>query len=233
MMSASNGRKTTEYVLAVDELEVRYGAIRALRGVSFEVARGEIFAVLGANGAGKTTLMRAIVGLTPIHAGIVHGQEDVVLSRMKPHRISQAGFAVVPEGGGTFVNMTVEDNLCVGVAARRLPGTVRQQRLESVFERFPILADRRAQKAGTLSGGERQLLGIARALMVDCKVLLLDEPSLGLAPLVVKNVFELLGQLAAEGFTILLVEQNARRALELATDALVLDRGMVRKRGKA
>lgn len=223
----------TDTVLSVDGLRVRYGAIKALDGVSFDVRRGEIFAVLGANGAGKTTLMRAIVGLTPIHAGTVCGEGGAVLSRMRPHRIAQAGFGVVPEGGGTFVNMTVVDNLLVGAMARRLPPAVRQERLTAVLDRFPILAERRTQKAGTLSGGERQLLGIARTLMVDCKVLLLDEPSLGLAPLVVKRVFDLLGELAAEGYTIVLVEQNARRAFELASDALVLERGHVRKQGRA
>jgi branched-chain amino acid transport system ATP-binding protein len=219
--------------LVVEDLSVRYGAIRALDGVSFEVRRGEVFAVLGANGAGKTTLMRAIVGLTSIQAGTIRGGGGVVLSKMRPHRIAQEGFGVVPEGGGTFVNMSVEDNLLVGAVARRTPAAARHQRLTAVLERFPILGERRDQKAGTLSGGERQLLGIARTLMVDCKVLLLDEPSLGLAPLVVKRVFELLGELAAEGFTIVVVEQNARRALELATHALVLERGHLRKQGLA
>jgi branched-chain amino acid transport system ATP-binding protein len=224
---------TAEPVLSIEDLSVRYGAIRALNGVSFKVHQGEVFAVLGANGAGKTTLMRSIVGLVPVSSGTIRGEGGLVLSKMRPHRIAQAGFGVVPEGGGTFVNMSVEDNLLVGAVARRTGLAARQQRLAAVLERFPILGERRDQKAGTLSGGERQLLGIARTLMVDCKVLLLDEPSLGLAPLVVKRVFELLGELAAEGFTIIVVEQNARRALELASHALVLERGHLRKQGRA
>jgi branched-chain amino acid transport system ATP-binding protein len=222
----------SETVLSVRDLEVRYGAITALNGVSFDVRRGEIFAVLGANGAGKTTLVRSIVGLTPIASGaIVSG--DTVLTKLSAFQVARRGFSVVPEGGGTFPNLSVEDNLVVGPVARRLAQTVRSERLNAVYDRFPKLSDRRSQKAGTLSGGERQMLGIARTLMVDSTVLLLDEPSLGLAPLIVKQTFELLSDLSSEGYTILLVEQNARRALELATDALVLERGVVRLQGEA
>lgn len=222
----------TESVLSVRDVAVRYGAITALNGVSFDVRRGEIFAVLGANGAGKTTLVRSIVGLVPISSGaIVAG--DTVLNRLSACQVARRGFSVVPEGGGTFPNLSVEDNLMVGAVARRIAQPVRNERLAAVYDRFPKLSDRRDQKAATLSGGERQMLGIARTLMVDSTVLLLDEPSLGLAPLIVKQTFELLADLSSEGYTIVLVEQNARRALDLATHALVLERGVVRLQGAA
>lgn len=219
-------------VLQVDGLGVRYGAIQALDGVSFEVRSGEIFAVLGANGAGKTTLIRAISGLAPVSSGSIRSGTEV-LSSMKPYRIARAGFSVVPEGGGTFPAMTVDDNLRVGPTAAGIVADERDRRVAAVYDRFLKLKERHDQKAGTLSGGERQMLGIARTLMVDSRVVLLDEPSLGLAPLIVKQIFELLADLAAEGYTILLVEQNARRALELASDALVLERGVVRRSGTA
>jgi len=210
--------------LAVSELSVDYGHVAALSGVSFEAGPGEITAVLGANGAGKTTLLRAITGLVRARAGTVcFGGRD--LTRLRVEDVVRCGVAHVPEGRGVIEELTVDENL-------RLGGLWRQRRsrlpVDHVFELFPVLAARRQRHASTLSGGERQALAVARALMARPRVLLLDEPSLGLAPIVTAQLMARLASLTAEeGLTVVLVEQNARSALSVAARAVVLNLGRV------
>src|SRR5665811_437006 len=175
----------TEKLLSIRQAHVNYGAVEALRGVDLDLYTDQAVAVLGANGAGKTTLVRTIMGLTKLVRGEVYGPGGERLDKLKPYEVAARGIALVPEGSGSFTRLTVEENLTVGLAARRLSPAEVSSRLDEVYERFPILADRRGQKASTLSGGERQMLGVGRALAVRPKVLLLDEPSLGLAPLIV------------------------------------------------
>jgi ABC-type branched-subunit amino acid transport system ATPase component len=216
-------------VLKIDHASASYGPVAALKDVSLALEAGEIVAVLGANGAGKTTLVRSIAGLVRLDSGSISGPGGVALSRLPAHRISRMGVAVVPEGAGAFTGLSVEDNLSLGIAARRVRRKEWASRLEKVYQRFPILAQRRNQKAGTLSGGERQMLGIAKALMVDCRILVLDEPSLGLAPRITTEVLGVVSALATDGIGVVLVEQNARRALNVSHRAIVLDRGRVIK----
>ena len=209
-------------MLEVLDLSVVYGAVRALDGVSFHVPAGKIVALLGANGSGKTTALRAIVGLAPLARGriFLDGRE---VQGLPPHRIISRGLAVVPEGRRIFANLTVSENLLLGAYHRR------EQEVAPVLERlyatFPRLAERRSQPAGTLSGGEQQMLALGRALMSRPRLLLLDEPSLGLAPLLVREVFHVLQDLNRQGVTVLLVEQNAAQALELAHYGYVLETG--------
>jgi len=209
-------------LLEVLDLSVVYGAVRALDGVSFHVPAGKIVALLGANGSGKTTALRAIVGLAPLARGriFLDGRE---VQGLPPHRIISRGLAVVPEGRRIFANLTVSENLLLGAYHRR------EQEVAPVLERlyatFPRLAERRSQPAGTLSGGEQQMLALGRALMSRPRLLLLDEPSLGLAPLLVREVFHVLQDLNRQGVTVLLVEQNAAQALELAHYGYVLETG--------
>jgi branched-chain amino acid transport system ATP-binding protein len=212
-------------MLEVLDLKVSYGAIRALDGVSFSVAAGTVVALLGANGAGKSTALRAVTGLvTPQGGRIVFGGREI--QGLKPHEIIRAGLGVVPEGRRIFANLTVYDNLMLGAYFRRDHETLARD-LENLFETFPRLAERRHQAAGTLSGGEQQMLALGRALMSRPKLLLLDEPSLGLAPLLVKEVFNIITRLNQQGVTILLVEQNAAQALKLAHYAYILETGRV------
>lgn len=224
-----------ETVLAVENLVVRYGAIEALHGVSLSVRRGQIVCLIGANGAGKTTLLRAISGLTPAAAGEMtyrpDGGDPLPLNRTPAHRTVAAGLSHVPEGRGIFPTMTVRENLALGAYLRR-DGEVAED-VKRVHTLFPRIAERMGQLAGTLSGGEQQMLAIGRALMSRPRVLLLDEPSLGLAPLLVEQIFKVVREINAQGVTVLLVEQNAHMALQVAHYAYVLETGRIALEGPA
>jgi branched-chain amino acid transport system ATP-binding protein len=215
----------SELALSIDDLRVSYGGIAAVKGISLEVARGEIVTLIGANGAGKTSTLKSVVGLVPARSGEIKlfGQS---LRGVPTHRIVERGVALVPEGRAIFGNLTVSENLELGAFLKREP-VERSRRLERVLKLFPRLAERMAQEAGTLSGGEQQMLAIGRALMSDPKLLLLDEPSLGLAPKLVEQIFEAIIEIAKGGLTILLVEQNTRLALETAARAYVLVTGEI------
>jgi branched-chain amino acid transport system ATP-binding protein len=215
-------------LLSVAGLSVRYGAIQAVRNVDLAIEAGEVVAVLGANGAGKTTTLKAIVGLVPA-AGEIRF-DGVALSGVATERIVRRGVTMVPEGRRVFPSLTVLENLTLGAAAcadRRVATRLRGE----IFELFPILAERRGQAAGTLSGGQQQQLAIARALVSQPRLLLLDEPSLGLAPQIVDGIFELILRLKQRGQTILLVEQNAAAALDVADRAYVLANGAITMHG--
>ena len=212
-------------LLVVDTLTVAYGTVVAVRDVSLEVARGEIVAALGPNGAGKTTLLRTLAGaLRPQHGLITF--DGSPLAGLVPEVVLRKGVSLVPEGRRVFPNLTVEENLTIGGIARGDHDELRAD-IERWLARFPILGERANQMAGTLSGGEQQQLAIARALMSRPRMLLLDEPSLGLAPIFVDRIFELIQDLRSQGVTILLVEQNVHRALEIADRAYVLSVGKV------
>ena len=219
-------------MLDVEGLEVRYGPVRAVGGASFSVARGELVALLGANGAGKSSTLMAIAGAVRPAGGRVR-LEGADVTGASPERMARLGVATVPETRDVFPDLTVSENLRLGAFTRR-DGAVEIARDRARFlERFPILAERADQPAGTLSGGEQQMLVIARAMMARPRVLLLDEPSLGLAPVVVDRVFEMIAGLKAAGLTILLVEQNARKALALADRAYVMRLGRIEAAGLA
>jgi branched-chain amino acid transport system ATP-binding protein len=213
-------------LLAVEGLEVAYGRIQALRGVSLTVEPGEVVAVLGPNGAGKSTLLRTIVGLLPAAAGAIRLDRRAVAGTA-PGRLLAAGVCLVPEGRGVLGPLTVLENLELGAYLRwgRVPRAEIEGDLQRVWRLFPVLAERRRQRAGSLSGGEQQMLALGRALMARPRLLLLDEPSLGLAPLVIREIFRTLEALNADGLTILLVEQKAPPALRLARRAYVLRTG--------
>jgi branched-chain amino acid transport system ATP-binding protein len=218
-------------LLAVDRLAVHYGGIRAVQGVTLEVAEGETICVIGANGAGKSTTLRALVGLAPAAAGrITYAGRDI--TALPVHVRARLGLSLVPEGRGIFPRMTITENLRMGAYQHR-DGTAIRQDLERVLALFPRLAERQAQVAGTLSGGEQQMLAVGRALMSRPRLLLLDEPSMGLAPLVVEKIFETLREVAAQGVTLMLVEQNANLALQLSDRGYVLDNGRVAISGRA
>jgi branched-chain amino acid transport system ATP-binding protein len=218
-------------LLALEALQVAYGGIRAVKGISLEVQPGELVCLIGANGAGKTTTLRAITGmLNPAAGRIVYDGDDI--AGLKPHVISRRGLALVPEGRGVFAQLTIEENLAMGAYARHDRAGVAAD-MERFFALFPRLKERRRQTAGTLSGGEQQMLAISRALMSRPKLLLLDEPSMGLAPLMVERIFEVVRSISAEGVTMLLVEQNARLALEVSHRGYVLESGLVTLSGPA
>jgi branched-chain amino acid transport system ATP-binding protein len=213
-------------LLEVRQLEVHYGGIRAVAGIELTVAQGELVCLIGANGAGKTSTLKAICGLIPSRSGSVHyAGEDI--SRAAVHELPRKGLVMVPEGRGIFAQLTVEENLAMGAYAHG-GGDASAQ-----YERFPRLAERRRQIAGTLSGGEQQMLALARALMTKPKLLLLDEPSMGLAPMMVTRIFEVVHDIAAQGVTILLVEQNARLALEMSSRGYVMESGVITLTGEA
>jgi branched-chain amino acid transport system ATP-binding protein len=212
--------------LEVTDLEVRYGGIRAVRGISFSVNPGEIVAMIGANGAGKSSTLRAIAGAVP-HNGIIRLGGDVV-STVHPEEIVRKGLSLVPEGRGIFANLTIQENLRLGAWTNR---EAFDANLEKVFGLFPRLRERRDQMAGTLSGGEQQMLAVGRALMSRSKILLLDEPSMGLAPKLVLEIFAILRDINRAGVTLLIVEQNASMALRLANRACLLELGAITLKG--
>lgn len=217
-------------MLSVKNINTYYGNIQALKGVSIEVPKGNIVTILGANGAGKTTMMKTIAGvLKPKEGKVEFLNEDV--TGISPDQLVRKGVALVPEGRAILAGMTVLENLEMG-AFHRKDKEVKND-LEKVMDRFPILRERRDQLGGTLSGGQQQMLAIARALMSKPKLLLLDEPSMGLAPLIVKEIFQIVKEINSDGTTILLVEQNARQALKVAHHAYVLETGKVVKSGPA
>jgi branched-chain amino acid transport system ATP-binding protein len=216
-------------ILEVKDLRVHYGAIEALRGISLEVSQGQVVALIGANGAGKTTTLRAVSKMLKPSTGAIRFQgEDV--TRLPSHALVARGMAHAPEGRGIFLNLTVRENLDLGAYLRTDRAGVAQD-ADRAFTLFPILAERRSQVAGTLSGGEQQMLAVARALMSRPKLMLLDEPSLGLAPQVVERIFGVLRDVNASGVALLLVEQNAHKALQLAHRAYVLETGNVVMQG--
>lgn len=217
-------------LLKIEQLNVRYGAIEALKGVSIEVFEGEVVTIIGGNGAGKTTLMRCISGLEPAVSGsVVFAGNDI--TRMPGHQRVAQGIAQSPEGRQVFADQSVRDNLLLGAYHRRASDAEIEADVEAQFARFPRLSERRNQMAGTMSGGEQQMLAIARALMARPRLLLLDEPSLGLAPLIVKEIFSTIRDLRAQGMTILLVEQMANQALGVADRGYVLETGRITLQG--
>ncbi|MCE5241502.1 ABC transporter ATP-binding protein [bacterium] len=215
-------------MLDIRDLHVSYGGIAALQGVSLEVREGEIVSLIGANGAGKSTLLKAISGLVPWRGAMRFGTSD--LARVPAHRITALGLAHVPEGRGIFANLTVFENLKLATWTRGDRAQVAHD-YERVYGLFPRLAERRRQLAGLLSGGEQQMLAMARALMTRSRLMLLDEPSMGLAPVLVRDIFRVLHDINQAGTTVLLVEQNARQALKLAHRAYVLETGRIVKAG--
>ena len=215
-------------ILSVNQLKVSYGQIEALHGIDLEVNEGEIVTLIGANGAGKTTTLRTISGLLKPKHGSVHFQGGDITG-VKPHIITAKGISHVPEGRGIFANLTVSDNLELGAYLRK--DKVTQKEYDRIFTLFPIIKERLKQNAGTLSGGEQQMLAISRALMSKPHVLLLDEPSLGLAPQLVQAIFRVIREINAEGTTILLIEQNALKALGVAARGYVLETGRIVKEG--
>ncbi|MCX6487834.1 MAG: ABC transporter ATP-binding protein [Mycobacterium sp.] len=224
---------TDKVLLEVRDVKVRYGKIEALHGVSLSVRQGELVTLLGANGAGKTTLMRAISGLLPLESGSVwfDGRD---ISRLKAHRRVIDGLVQAPEGRGVFPGMTVVENLEMGCYGRKFESkAAHDERLDWVFATFPRLAERRKQTGGTLSGGEQQMLAIGRALMARPRVLLLDEPSMGLAPMMISQIFSIIAEINAAGTTVLLVEQNAAQALSRSDRAYILETGAVTREGSA
>ena len=217
-------------MLKVEGIDVFYGNIHAVRQISFSVAEGEIVTLIGANGAGKSTILNTVSGLLRPKAGTVTF-EGRRIDHLPPHKVLTLGLAQVPEGRRIFARMTVEENLEMGGYTR--PGSESADALARVYEQFPRLAERRRQIAGTLSGGEQQMLAMGRALMAKPKLLMLDEPSMGLAPLLVEQIFEIIDRLHKAGTTILLVEQNAQMALSIADRAYVLETGRIVMEGRA
>lgn len=218
-------------LLEVNDLHVSYGAIRALKGVSCQVDQGEIVALIGANGAGKTTTLRTISGLIRPQTGTITYQGNSI-TKMPPHQIVSLGLCQVPEGRRVFTRMTVLENLELGAYTRKDKANVKTD-LKKVFERFPRLEERKTQLSGTLSGGEQQMLAMGRALMSKPTVLLMDEPSMGLAPMLVQEIFSIIKEINQSGTTVLLVEQNAHMALSIANRAYVLETGEVVLAGQA
>jgi branched-chain amino acid transport system ATP-binding protein len=212
-------------MLKVENLCVGYGDAMALSNISFEIGDGELVAIVGPNGAGKTTLVNAIARFLPVRSGTMSLQGESI-ARLTPQQLSALGVAIIPEGRRLFTSMTVEENLELGCYR---PDVRRHRRegLEATYAMFPILGERRRQIAGTLSGGQQQMVAFARALMARPRLLLIDEPSLGLAPVIIKQVFDVIAQIHATGVSILLIEQNATKALDVAQRAYVLDCGQV------
>ena len=217
-------------MLKLESVKVSYGAIEAVKGVSLEVRAGEVVTLIGANGAGKSTLLKSIVGLEPLREGrVLIDANDC--TAMPAHQRVGLGVALAPEGRGVFPDQTVRENLMLGAYSRRLKPDLIAQSIEREFQRFPRLRERQNQLSGTLSGGEQQMLAIARALMSEPRLLLLDEPSLGLAPLIIKTIFDVIRDLRQSGLTILLVEQMAKQALGVADRAYVMETGHITLEG--
>lgn len=219
-------------ILRIENLSVSYGNIKALKGISLRVEEGEVVSLIGANGAGKTTTLQTISGLLAVQEGDVYFN-DKSIKKKKAFQITREGLAQVPEGRRVFKGLSVEDNLKLGSISAGLNPDELKAELEKIYMLFPVLKERKNQKAGTLSGGEQQMLAMGRALLTNPKVLLLDEPSMGLSPLFVDKIFETIRILKEEGRTILLVEQNANLALDIADRAYVLETGKIVKEGKA
>jgi branched-chain amino acid transport system ATP-binding protein len=217
-------------LLKVNGLKVAYGGIQAVKGASFEVREGELVSLIGANGAGKTTTLKAVTGLQPVAAGDIEYLGQSIKGRGAWDLVKQ-GLVMVPEGRGTFTRMSITENLLMGAFVRKDPEI--QADIDKVFGIFPRLKERRNQLAGTMSGGEQQMLAMGRALMARPKLLLLDEPSMGLSPIMVDKIFEVVADIAKQGVTILLVEQNASRALQLAQRGYVMESGEVTMSGEA
>ena len=212
-------------MLKIENLEVSYGMIKAIKGISFEVSQGEIIALIGANGAGKTTILHTVTGLVPAKAGkIMFDGHDLL--KTPAHKIVEMGIAHVPEGRRIFGELTVYENLIMGAFTRKDKNEIKET-LEMVYTRFPRLKERKNQIAGTLSGGEQQMLAMGRALMSKPKIVLLDEPSMGLSPLYVSEIFDIIQEINKSGTTVLLVEQNAKKALAIANRAYVLETGNI------
>ena len=229
--SAPDAEAAAGPLLALERVAISYGGIRAVKGIDVEVGRGELVCLIGANGAGKTTTLKGICGLLPLeHGRVIFDGEDV--SGRSAFRLVRQGLAMVPEGRGMFGALTVDENLAMGAYARRDHDAIRRD-VERVYALFPRLKERRRQTAGTMSGGEQQMLAIARAMMSRPRLLLLDEPSMGLAPLMVQKVFETILSVAQEGVTMLLVEQNAKLALDVSDRGYVMESGEVTLAGEA
>lgn len=219
-------------ILKIEDLSVSYGNIKALKGISLEIEEGEVVCLIGANGAGKTTTLQTISGLLPIGDGDIFF-EDKSIKKEKSYKITRMGIAQVPEGRRVFKGLSVEDNLKMGAISLKVSSEDLKMELDNIYKLFPVLKERKKQKAGTLSGGEQQMLAMGRALVTNPKVLLLDEPSMGLSPLFVDKIFDTIRILKEQGRTILLVEQNANLALDIADRAYVLETGNIVKEGKA
>ncbi|CAN5309336.1 ABC transporter ATP-binding protein [soil metagenome] len=220
-------------LLSTSGLKISYGGIEAVKGIDLEVNQGELIALIGANGAGKTTTLKAITGTLPtctVQGKITYAGKDIVGA--KSHELVQRNLAMVPEGRGVFTRMSIRENMMMGAYTRKDKAGIEAD-IDKWFELFPRLKERAAQMAGTLSGGEQQMLAVARALMSRPKLLLLDEPSMGLAPIMVEKIFDVVRMISAQGVTILLVEQNARLALQAAHRAYVMDSGLVIVSGDA
>ena len=218
-------------LLKVNDVKVGYGGIQAVKGVSLEVREGELVSLIGSNGAGKTTTMKAITGLLPLGGGHIE-LAGKTIDGQGPWELVQQGLAMVPEGRGVFTRMTIVENLQMGAYIRDDHAAIAED-IERVFTTFPRLKERRDQLAGTMSGGEQQMLAMGRALMSRPKVLLLDEPSMGLSPIMVDKIFEVVQEVSAQGVTILLVEQNASRALQIADRGYVMESGLITLSGDA
>ncbi len=218
-------------LLEVDNIKVYYGMIQALKGISFEVNEGEVVALIGANGAGKTTTLHTVTGLLRAKEGHVH-YDGKDISHVGAHKIVSMGIAHVPEGRRVFANMTVLQNLRMGAFTRTDKDEI-EESLQKVYQRFPRLRERQGQVAGTLSGGEQQMLAMGRALMSKPRLILMDEPSMGLSPIFVSEIFDIIQKVSDSGTTVLLVEQNARKALSIADRAYVLETGRITMSGKA
>ena len=218
-------------MLKITDLEVYYGVIQAIKGISFEVKEGEVIALIGANGAGKTTILHTVTGLIAPKAGKIEFEGNDI-TKTPAHKIVSMGMAHVPEGRRVFAQLSVYENLKLG-AYTRSDKTEIEQTLEMVYKRFPRLKERRNQAAGTLSGGEQQMLAMGRALMSHPKIILMDEPSMGLSPIFVNEIFDIIKEVSAGGTTVLLVEQNAKKALGIADRAYVLETGNIVLTGEA
>lgn len=219
-------------MIGVQDLSVEYGPVRAVREVSFEIRAGEVLAVLGRNGAGKTTTMKALAGLLPVADGrILDGDTDITLTDAEAR--VRRGIVLVPEGRGMFPDLSVRENLLMGAYVRRMAARSLREDLERVTDPFPRLRERMKQRAGSLSGGEQQMLAVARGLMAEPRVLMIDEPSLGLAPVIVDQLYEFLGSIRDRGVTLVIVEQYVQVALGIADRAYVLDKGEIALEGTA
>ena len=218
-------------MLEVKDLEVYYGMIQAIKGVSFHVDQGEVIALIGANGAGKTTILHTVTGLLSPKKGSVvfEGQE---VTKIPAHKIVSLGMAHVPEGRRVFAELSVYENLKMGAYTRKDKSEI-EENLQKIYERFPRLKERKNQMAGTLSGGEQQMLAMGRALMSQPKIILMDEPSMGLSPILVNEIFDIIQEVSKSGTTVLLVEQNAKKALSIADRAYVIETGRIALEGRA